>query len=101
MGTRWTAVKASRAAKDDPAPIRSGVRVHVARSRPRPEDKVGTDYDSQGRVDGALLAEIVGDTNAHYFLCGPVHFMANVQTDLEQNNVPSEHIHTGSFGPVG
>jgi len=80
---------------------RTGVRVHVAYSRPRPEDKIGTDYDSQGRVDGALLAEIVGDINAHYFLCGPVHFMAKVQTDLEQNNVPSEQIHTESFGPVG
>ena len=36
-----------------------GVRanqVQVAYSRSRPEDETGIDYDSEGRVDGALLA---------------------------------------------
>jgi hypothetical protein len=74
---------------------------HVVYSRPRPEDEIGTDYDSKGHVDGALLANIVGDVTAHYFLCGPVHFMANVQTELEHIGVPTEQVHTESFGPMG
>ncbi len=85
----------------DLAARRTGVRVHVAYSRPRPEDEAGVDYDSEGRVDGALLASLIEDVGAHYFLCGPTRFMADIQTDLERRDVPAEHIHTESFGPVG
>jgi ferredoxin-NADP reductase len=79
----------------------SGIRVHVAYSRPRPGDESGADYDSEGRVDGALLARLVGGVDAHYFLCGPTQFMADLQSDLERRNVPAEHIHTETFGPLG
>lgn len=83
------------------AASRSGTRVHVAYSRPRPEDEAGVDYDSEGRIDGALLTNLVGDGDAHYFLCGPTSFMANLQNDLERRNISAEHIHTESFGPTG
>ena len=73
---------------------RPGVRVHVAYSRPRAEDEAGTDYDSEGRVDGALLAGLVRDLGAYYLLCGPVRFVAHVQTDLERRGVPVERILT-------
>jgi ferredoxin-NADP reductase/predicted pyridoxine 5'-phosphate oxidase superfamily flavin-nucleotide-binding protein len=77
---------------------RGGIRVHVAYSRPRPEDDA---HDGVGRVDGALLARLVQEPDAHYFLCGPVGFMASIQTDLEQRGVAVERIHTESFGPLG
>ncbi len=80
---------------------RAGIRVHVAYSRPRAEDQTGIDYDSEGRVDGALLAGLIENIDAHYYLCGPTRFMADLQTDLERRDVPAEHIHTESFGPVG
>jgi ferredoxin-NADP reductase len=32
-------------------------------------------------------------------LCGPVGFMAAVQTGLERRGVPASQIHTESFGP--
>jgi ferredoxin-NADP reductase len=79
----------------------TGIRVHVAYSRPRPEDEIGVDYDSEGRVDGVLLASLIEDVDAHYFLCGPTRFMADLQTDLERRDILAEHIHTESFGPVG
>ena len=78
----------------------SGIQVHVTYSQPRPEDEVGIDYDSRGRVDGALLAGLIEDVDAHYFLCGPVRFMADVQTELEHRGIIAEHIHTESFGPA-
>jgi len=78
-----------------------GIRLHTAYSNPRPEDMLGRDYDSEGRIDGALLADITKSSEAHYLLCGPVGFMAEVQSDLERRGVPSAHIHTESFGPVG
>ena len=80
---------------------RAGIQLHVAYSRPRPEDQSGIDYDSEGRVDGALLAGLIEEFDAHYFLCGPTGFMADLQTALERRNVPAEQIHTESFGPVG
>ncbi len=83
------------------AAMRPGIHVHVAYSRPRPSDTAGFDYDSEGRADGALLAGLVDDPRAHYLLCGPTGFMADVQTDLERRNVPTAHIHSESFGPAG
>ena len=80
---------------------RPGIRVHIAYSRPRPEDQLGHDYDSEGRIDGALLAALVGDLDADFLLCGPTGFMADVQTELERRGVPAERIHTESFGPAG
>ncbi|MCZ6659008.1 MAG: pyridoxamine 5'-phosphate oxidase family protein [Gammaproteobacteria bacterium] len=80
---------------------RPGVQVHVAYSKPRSVDAFGKDYDSKGRVDGALLINLVGSPDAHYLLCGPTLFMAEVQTDLEQYGVSADRIHTESFGPAG
>jgi ferredoxin-NADP reductase len=37
---------------------------------------------------------------AHYYLCGPVAFMAALQSDLERRGVRASHIHTESFGPL-
>lgn len=76
---------------------RAGIQVHVAYSRPRPED---TGYDSVGRVDGTLLARLVPEKKAHYYLCGPLAFMATIQSDLERRGVRPGHIHTESFGPL-
>ena len=79
----------------------ANVSVHVAYSRPGTNDRRGIDYDSHGRIDGALLAKLVDVSDAHYFLCGPARFMAQVQGDLERQGVPADRIHTETFGPVG
>ncbi len=78
---------------------RPAISLHVAFSRPRAEDREGVDYDSVGRVDGALLARLTDGLDAHYYLCGPTGFMADVQSALEARGVPAEQIHSESFGP--
>jgi ferredoxin-NADP reductase len=85
----------------DLASKRPEIAVHVAFSRPNPGDRLGVDYDSQGRIDGALLAQLVDNIDAHYFLCGPTQFMASIQADLESQDVPLDQIHTETFGPAG
>ncbi|MFA3916772.1 FAD-binding oxidoreductase [Ruegeria hyattellae] len=80
---------------------RAGISVHVAYSRPLADDEVGSDYASRGRVDGALLSQLVNNSDAHYFLCGPVSFMGEVQAALESQGLPPEQIHTEIFGPTG
>jgi hypothetical protein len=76
------------------AATRANIRVHVAYSRPLPGD-VG--HDSVGRIDGRLLAELVDAPDAHYFLCGPAGFMADVAHDLARRGVPDGHVHVESF----
>ncbi len=77
------------------------IDVHVAYSRSDASDRAGVDYDSEGRVDGALLAELVPDLDAEFYLCGPTGFMGAVSADLESRGVPAERIHVETFGPTG
>jgi uncharacterized protein len=78
---------------------RSNIVTHVSYSEPKSEDKMGADYDRDGRVTGALLAELVRGADAHYFLCGPTSFMAEIQADLEEQGVAGEQVHAETFGP--
>lgn len=71
---------------------------HVAYSRPRPEDRSGIDYDSAGRIDDALLAGLEDSADANFLICGPVEFMAEIQSNLESIGVPTTFIFTESFG---
>jgi ferredoxin-NADP reductase/predicted pyridoxine 5'-phosphate oxidase superfamily flavin-nucleotide-binding protein len=80
---------------------RENTWLHVAYSRPRTEDRAGEHYQSEGRVDGALLERLLPGLDAEYYLCGPVGFMAGIAADLETRGVRPEHIHSESFGPVG
>jgi ferredoxin-NADP reductase/predicted pyridoxine 5'-phosphate oxidase superfamily flavin-nucleotide-binding protein len=73
------------------------VRLHVAYSRPRPEDELGRRYHSAGRVDGALLEELVPGLDGDFYMCGPTGFMASVQEQLEARGVPPERIRSESF----
>jgi ferredoxin-NADP reductase/predicted pyridoxine 5'-phosphate oxidase superfamily flavin-nucleotide-binding protein len=75
------------------------VALHVAYSRPLPEDEAGSRFDSRGRIDGALLESLVPGLEGDFYLCGPAGFMAGVQDDLEVRGVATERIHTESFGP--
>lgn len=85
----------------DLAAGRSNIKVHVAYSRPRPEDRIGTDFDYEGRVTGELLAQTVSHVDAHYFLCGPSCFTAQIKADLEGRGIPADQIHYQTFGPAG
>ena len=78
---------------------RPNINVHVAYSRPRREDELGKHYNSKGRVTGTLLAGLVKNVDAHYFLCGPTQFMAEVLAALQRQAVPAEQIHYETFGP--
>ncbi|MDJ0851708.1 MAG: pyridoxamine 5'-phosphate oxidase family protein [Myxococcota bacterium] len=80
---------------------RQNATLHVAYSRPRPDDRAGEHYDSEGRIDAALLERILPDLAAEYYLCGPVGFMAGLAADLEARGVAPDRIHSESFGPVG
>lgn len=79
---------------------RPNITVHVSYSRPGPDDRQGTRFDSEGRLSGDLLAGLVPHDDAHYYICGPTGFMTQIQNDLESQNVPTEQIHIETFGPA-
>jgi ferredoxin-NADP reductase/predicted pyridoxine 5'-phosphate oxidase superfamily flavin-nucleotide-binding protein len=80
---------------------REHAHVHVAYSRPHAGDVAGVDYDSTGRVDAELIASLVPDLDAEFYLCGPAPFLADVHMGLMARGVTADRIHTETFGPVG
>lgn len=81
------------------AELREAIKLHTAFSSPRPDDRLGEDYDSEGRIDRDLLAAINPGPEAHFMLCGPTGFMAQIQQDLEDLGVDPRYIHSETFGP--
>lgn len=76
------------------AALHNQLRVHIAYSRPQNGDQGR--YQSEGRVDGALIQRLVQGP-AEYFLCGSPPFMDGLITELKQAGVADTAIHFESF----
>lgn len=76
------------------------VTLHTSYSRPGPQDVPGRDFDRVGRVDAELIAALLPDLDADFYLCGPVGFMASVSAGLVRRGATPDRIHTESFGPA-
>lgn len=74
---------------------------HIRYSRPDPTDTPGTDYHGTGRVNARTLLDLNPGPEAHYMLCGPARFLADIRKGLEAAGVPDQHIHFETFGPTG
>ena len=74
---------------------------HILYSRPDENDVLGEDYDAQGRITAERLLRLRASPHAHYLLCGPAPFLADVRNGLEAAGVPAERIHFETFGPGG
>ena len=77
------------------------IHAHAVYSQPHPDDQQGRTFDSQGRVSGELIARLVPALDAEFYLCGPIAFMAGIQSQLVDRGVSEDRIHTETFGPVG
>lgn len=65
---------------------------------PTKTDVLGQDYDFEGTMNLTLIADkIVSD--AHFYFCGPIGFMASIKQQLLVLGVPSEQMHYEVFGP--
>ncbi|MEV4513609.1 MOSC and FAD-binding oxidoreductase domain-containing protein [Dactylosporangium sp. NPDC049525] len=62
----------------------------VCYSRPRPQDRPGTDYTIAGRLDARVLSGL-GLPPAVAFVCGPAGFMDDVTTALSAAGVSRIH----------
>jgi ferredoxin-NADP reductase/MOSC domain-containing protein YiiM/ferredoxin len=75
-------------------------RSHVCYSRPDPGDQQGRDFDTAGRLDGPLLAELALPADGEAYVCGPAGFMEEISAGLGALGIAASHVHTEPFGPA-
>lgn len=75
------------------------VRRRIFYSLPRDEDRTAATFDAAGRLTAADLLALKAGPDAHYLLCGPVGFLADIGAGLEAGGVPQGQIHVETFGP--
>jgi len=79
-------------------------KVHSLRvySKPRPVDRIGVDYDIEGRVNIDMLKSWLKTDLivARYVLCGPDGLVHDVISKLLENGVTRESIQFECFGPL-
>jgi len=68
-------------------------------SAPSATDVAGKDFDVAGRLSAHELLALQAGPDAHYMLCGPASFLADIRSGLEAGGVAPERIHFESFGP--
>jgi hypothetical protein len=72
---------------------------HIRYSRPGEQDRLGTDFDSEGHVDGALLSALLPLGDYDFYLCGPTPFLESLYEALNDLGVADSRIHYELFHP--
>src|SRR5512146_166092 len=72
--------------------------LHVRYSQPGPDDVLGDDYQSAGRLSGAALAALDLPRDADVYICGPAGFMAEASDALVKLGLGRDRIRTEIFG---
>ena len=73
-------------------------RSHIQYSRPAATDRLGIDFDAEGRLSATVLEKLGVPRNADFYLCGPAAFLENLTAGLGRWGVPHQRIHTEIFG---
>lgn len=61
--------------------------------------ELGLDYDFAGRIDMALLSQVLPFNDYDFYLCGPPPFIQALYDGLRSYNIADNRIHTEAFGP--
>jgi len=66
------------------------------------DEPAGSDrpHCQHGRIDQALLKQLLPGADADFYFCGPKPFMKSIYRALNDWGVPEEQIHFEFFGPV-
>ncbi|MGZ2385448.1 ferredoxin [Rhizobium brockwellii] len=59
----------------------------------------GRDYDVAGRIDMAMLTQILPFNDHDFYLCGPAQFTQGLYDGLRALNIDDERIQAEAFGP--
>ena len=74
-------------------------RSHIRYSRPGSQDRLGSDFDAPGHLDGAAIEQLGVPHDADFYLCGPSAFLHDLTADLLAWGVRANRVHTEVFGP--
>lgn len=61
--------------------------------------ELGFDYDIAGRIDMALLTQVLPFNDYDFYLCGPPAFSQTLYDGLRAFNIADQRIHAEAFGP--
>lgn len=61
--------------------------------------EAGFDYDFAGRIDTALLTQVLPFNDYDFYLCGPPTFTQALYDGLRALNIADNRIHAEAFGP--
>lgn len=75
-------------------------RCHVSYSRPREDDRLGTDYTATGRLSAEQLRELDLPSDAEAYICGPAAFMDDMSRALADLGIGPTRVHTEIFGAL-
>jgi MOSC domain-containing protein YiiM/ferredoxin-NADP reductase len=68
-------------------------------SRPRPDDRLGREFDATGHLDIAVLNELDVPRDADFYLCGPSAFLQDLSAALSVWGAAADRLHMEIFGP--
>jgi uncharacterized protein len=91
---------AFRAEVDALVAAHPGIVYRVFYSSPKAKDAQGMQFDAEGRITAADLLALKAGAKAHYMLCGPPPFLADIRAGLERAGVPEGQVHFETFGPA-
>lgn len=72
----------------------------IAYSHPGDGDRLGENYDVQGRLTGEILQNHNVPQTADFYLCGPSTFLTDLTAALKAWGVPDARIHSEIFNTV-
>lgn len=75
------------------------LRSLVFYEKPSSSDRIGADYDHVGRISVEALRQHLPQQMAEFYYCGPVGFMAAVESMLDSLNVPLDCRYSEAFAP--
>jgi ferredoxin-NADP reductase/MOSC domain-containing protein YiiM/ferredoxin len=70
----------------------------IAYSKPEDGDRLGRDYDVQGRLNLSSLQKLDVPKDADFYLCGPAAFLTELTAGLQSWGVTGGRIHSETFG---
>ncbi len=74
--------------------------VRLVRVLSQTEDaEANIDYDFAGRIDMALLSQVLPFNDYDFYLCGPPQFTQALYDGLRAFNIADDRIHAEAFGP--
>ena len=74
--------------------------LHICLSNPLPQERLGQDFQHQGRVNVDLMRSLLPLKPYHFYLCGPTPMLQSLVPALEDWGVPDARIHFEAFGPA-